>query len=64
MFIFGILFSIASVLALLNILDISLCFILIIFGLYGVLQAIFYRKNIKAWSSMIPHFNREVQLIK
>ncbi|HEX3019305.1 MAG TPA: hypothetical protein VHP36_03340 [Chitinispirillaceae bacterium] len=55
MFIFGILLSITSLLALLNVWVISLFFILILFGLYGIFQAIFYRKSIKAWSAMIVY---------
>jgi hypothetical protein len=55
MFIFGMLFFITSLLAILNIFGISLLVVLIIFGLYGLLQAIFYRKNIKVWSSMVVY---------
>ncbi len=55
MFVFGILFLLTSLLATLNIDSISLFWVSMSFGLYGILQAVFYRNNIKAWSAMIVY---------
>ncbi|MBP8084470.1 MAG: hypothetical protein KAZ87_14820 [Spirochaetes bacterium] len=55
MFIIGMLFSISSLLAFLNICSMPLFVSTMILGFYGVLQAVLYRKNIKAWSAMIVY---------
>jgi positive regulator of sigma E activity len=57
MFIFGVLFLITGILAFLNsthsstiIWTLSICF-----GLYGFIQALIYRKEIKVWPAMIVY---------
>lgn len=55
MFVFGILFFITSFLSLLNICNVAMFYILIVFGFYGLFQAAFYRKNIKVWPAMIVY---------
>lgn len=52
---FGILFFMTSLMAIFNIGEIFLLIVLVIFSLYGFLQALFYRKNIKTWSAMIVY---------